>query len=602
MNIHSLDPSFILSATVDFPDDVRYGRYSIGRIDEMMTKLKDIGVSRVYWLYYGDVDLDSNWAGNIFHKMQYGQHAIERIGEPISAAVPIAHKYGMELYGVLKPYNTGGSSAIPEGSPIFTGARLKTIGGEVEDGIPFISNHPYTRLKRRLGTLDEQTDVGSVRRIKLIKSDDSSTRITSGDIQIWTSQNNYKYTRRQIKFGFIEDVEPCSENVVDYYGEVVTAKGDPVRTITLDELQLDDKYILITTGINTGTSDFMNTASGMVKVYSSGSEPLPIVVATRSGTGRSNRNFEQGGLDYDNGFGSQQMFLDSDNNSALPYTDRGNWWRQTSGGGVVAFSRGVNQYLPSTPCEVYPEVRDLWDGWVDRIIETGVDGIDIRVSHHGCLVNDPQEYGFNDLVVQKFVQIYGSEPTNSQNDLGKLSKVRGEYFTDFIKLTSNKVRSAGKKMQIHMHTEAFRQDPCHGQMMGIPPNIYFDWKSWISQGLLDGITLRTSWFEALESPSEDQAYRAKLSYRLDDEIVKEALSMAVEYNIPTYLNRYVDRAIGIDEYLKDLETTFFDARFAGFDIYEFAHLARPVPDGSRLEEYRGRLGAISQKTRALGII
>ena len=78
--------------------------------------------------------------------------------------------------------------------------------------------------------------------------------------------------------------------------------------------------------------------------------------------------------------------------------------------------------------------------------------------------------------------------------------------------------------------------------------------------------------------------------------------MAVEYNIPTYLNRYVDRAIGIDEYLKDLETTFFDARFAGFDIYEFAHLARPVPDGSRLEEYRGRLGAISQKTRALGII
>ena len=56
---------FILSATVDFPDDLIFGTYTSDLLDRMMVQLKEIGVTRVYWLYYGDVDQDSYWAGNL---------------------------------------------------------------------------------------------------------------------------------------------------------------------------------------------------------------------------------------------------------------------------------------------------------------------------------------------------------------------------------------------------------------------------------------------------------------------------------------------------------------------------------------------------------
>ena len=439
-----------------------------------------------------------------------------------------------------------------------------------------------------------------VRRIKLFKADESPTRITAENLEIWTSSNNYGYQRKEVRFDVVEAVEPSRREVIDYYGDVVTAKGAPVRTLILEGL--DDMYILVTTGIGDGEPDFINTAVGMIEANGPEPDPLPIVVATRSGMGHNVRDFREDGLDFDNGFGLQQTFLDVDNGSALRYEDYGNWWRETANGGVIAFARGANEYLPATPCEMYPEVRKLWDGWVDGIIDAGVDGLDVRVSHHGGLVNEPYEYGFNEPVVEEFARRHGRTPSDSTEDTRLMSELRGEHFTEFMSETSKRVRGAGGKMQVHLHTEAFRDDACHGQMMGFPANIHFDWKRWLSDGLVDGITLRTSWFEALESPSEDQAYRARLSYRLDDPVVEDALDTAKRLGIPVYLNRYIDRAIGIDEYLEDVETTLHDDRFAGFDVYELAHLARPVPDGTRLEEYKGRIGRITEKAKELGLV
>ena len=57
---------FMLSATVDFPDDVGFGLYNEALLDEMMSQIKSMGVKRIYWLYYGDVDPQSYWAGTMF--------------------------------------------------------------------------------------------------------------------------------------------------------------------------------------------------------------------------------------------------------------------------------------------------------------------------------------------------------------------------------------------------------------------------------------------------------------------------------------------------------------------------------------------------------
>ena len=586
--------SFLLSTTVDFPDDVRYGLYSSKLLDELMVQLRSLGVRRIYWLYYYDIDPDSDWAGTIFQRMKYGADTLKAIGEPLKAAVPSAHKHGMELYAVLKPYHTGTWGAFPEGSPEAEAAEIKRIGDTPVQAIPFVERHPHTRIRRR--PLKAPPDLQSlpVQKIRLLKKDDSPTRIRKENLELWTSRNNHHYQKRDVSFTLKEKLEPAPREVRDYYGDLVTAQGAAVRTLTLEGLHLTDPYILITTNFKDEKGDFRNTALGMLEAYGPGPEPLPIVVATRSAIVRdSPRDFRSCGLAFDSGLGPLQVDLDVDNAS----TKEGHWWTRFVSGGAIAFAKGKNEYLVAA-CEAYPEVRKLWSGWVDRLIEAGVDGIDLRVSAHGTYTDEPHAYGFNEPVLEEYRQRFGSDPLENNADLRRLAQIRGEHYTSFLRETSRRLRQAGKKMQVHLHTEAFRPDPCPGQLMGFPANIHFDWKTWLNEGLVDGITLRTSWFEALEDPP-GQVHRCRLPMALADPVVEEALNLTQELGLPVYLNRYIKLPVGIEEYVSDLESVFHDDRFAGFDVYEVAHVVRATPDGSKLVPVENRPDLIRAKAGQL---
>ena len=138
--------SFVLSATVDFPDDVGFGLYTEKLLDEMMSQIKSMGVQRIYWLYYGDVDPQSYWAETMFGYMKYGAKMLEQIGEPVKAVTAIAHRHGLDIYGVLKPFNTGMAGTYPEGSPEAETTSISRIGGTLQQAIPFIEQHPHTRV------------------------------------------------------------------------------------------------------------------------------------------------------------------------------------------------------------------------------------------------------------------------------------------------------------------------------------------------------------------------------------------------------------------------------------------------------------------------
>ena len=336
----------------------------------------------------------------------------------------------------------------------------------------------------------------------------------------------------------------------------------------------------------------------MVEAYGDGPDPLWVVVATRGAIWVLPRDFREYGLDFDCGLGTYETSFDDQNNQR---DDSGNW-KWMLAGGVIAFARGKNEYLAGTPCEAYPEVRRLWSGWAQRIIDSGVDGIDVRISAHGSLTNESSEYGYNKIIVDEFKQKYGKAPDASDTDMSLLAELRGEHFTSFIRETSKSIRSAGGKMQVHVHTEAFRRNPCHGQMMGFPDNIRFDWKSWVTEGLLDGVTFRTSWFEGLEDRPENPPFRSRLVNALDDPYAKESLATLVNAGIPAYLNRYFQRSVGDEEYLADLENVYLDERFAGFDLYEFSEMARANPEGTTLNSHQGRMEMVMGKAKKLGLV
>jgi hypothetical protein len=111
-----------------------------------------------------------------------------------------------------------------------------------------------------------------------------------------------------------------------------------------------------------------------------------------------------------------------------------------------------------------------------------------------------------------------------------------------------------------------------------------------------------SWFEGLEDPPESPPDRSRLVNALVEPYAAESLNALVEAGVPAYLNRYIDRSVGFEEYLSDLERVYGDERFDGFDLYEFSIMAQATPDGTDLKSYKGRMAMIRAKALELGLV
>src|SRR3954453_11620133 len=86
------DRPFLLSATVDFPDDLELGVYTPALIDQMMATLRSVGVRRVNWLDYGSaLDRSSPLFNPILENRAFGLASLAALGEPLPVAVQAAH-------------------------------------------------------------------------------------------------------------------------------------------------------------------------------------------------------------------------------------------------------------------------------------------------------------------------------------------------------------------------------------------------------------------------------------------------------------------------------------------------------------------------------
>jgi hypothetical protein len=587
-----------LSVTVDFPDDVCKGPYDRERLHEMMAAIAATGARRVHWLYYGAVAPDDPRRGNIFdaHWAIHGPKTIATLGEPLSAAVPVAKEHGLEIYGVLKPYNGGLSGSYPLGSPeAFSKSRLTRIGGTLQQVIPFLEAHPEARLQRRPMPRHE----GPIAELVLRKVDSTVTRLRPEDVRLWVSEDNYRYQPLDIVPQGTVGVEPSPREVRDYHGNVLTPAGAPVRVLRLTGLDLRAPFVVLTTTFADGTGDFRNTPMAMIEARDATGVCIATVVATHAAAWVQPRDFRTYGLEFDQGYGHLPIVLDAPWRGAekdpwQPFSGEDEFAGQAllghgAAGGFIGLATGRNDYLAATPCEAYPEVRTLWLGWVAAMLDAGVDGIDLRISAHGCLSDEPEAYGWNPPVLAAYAARFGGEPVDPE----KLATVRGDFYSEFVREASALVRSRGKKLQVHLHAEAFRPRPVFGQQNGVPANIDFQWRRWLESGWVDSVYLRTSWFEAAEDPLGETTQRSRLTTLLDDPVVIAMLATATQLQLPVVLNRYIGRAAGLQEYLDDISRIARDERFAGFDVYEFFDLAQSDPEKRRLVEQKDRLRSLT---------
>jgi len=556
------DP-FVLEAFVDFPDDALKAKQPITpeHLDAMMAALKARGVRRVGWGYYGDGH--GGWFIPTFHveeavdaQGEWWNHAetYQRLGNPLKSATEAAHRHGIELYAYFKPYETGCSVLLPEGSPeAQRWGRLGHIGGRMTWMDRFVVDHSNLRIKRKTGDLPADVMTRPICGLRLMKKDDSPTRLTKEHLQIWTSKLNYQYERLNVDLQVRETVESCPRNICDldsrisaYFleddlgaasaqnireldGRPVARKDDRVRMLTLSGFEITDPYLVVTTDFTDGPGDFENTGTDMLVALDTDGNEIPGVFATGGTIWNADRgDFRSYGLNFDYGFGRHRLRLDEPAKVA---------WQGT---GMIGYARGRNAYLPGALCEMEPAVRDYWFACIREMLDAGVDGIDFREENHSMHTDYPEEYGYNDVVLAEC----------ARRGTDDIAKVRGDAYTDFLREAKAMISAAGRKMRYNLQIDWYRADPPGSRRLAYPGNMEFQWRRWIDEGLLDEAILRF--------------FHYPFDCLYDDEIAREMIERCRAKGLPMTVNRYIQRSTLHEEYRRIRE----DGRFAGFILYE----------------------------------
>jgi len=538
-------PAFILEVLVDFLDDALWANHvwTARDVESVMRTLAAVGVRRVSWAYYGD-----GHGGLLLPDLRDGtadyrqcQATYRALGNPLRAAVEAGHRYGLEVYAYYKPYETGVSMVIPDGT---ADARsyglLPHIGGQLAALDPFVRDHPALRLQRH--TDDLPTHDAAIHALRLTKRDAAPTRVNADHLQIWTSSHNYRYTRAQVPFTCTESVEPAARDSYDHAGALVTRRGDPVRVLTLSGFRLDDPYVLVTTDFTEGPPDFTHSGTALLTALDTEQRDIPGVIATGAGCWLSSQvNFREWGLIFDYGWGRSVTALDAPNGNGRD--------------GVIAFARGKNATLPAALCETEPAVQVYWLDCLREMIAAGVDGIDIREENHCTHTDEPEAYGFNAVVLAQCRP--GVELT------GEVARVRGDAYTHFLRQAKTLLAHHGVRLRYHLNMDHFRPTPPACRALAYPANLRFDWQRWVAEGLLDEAVLR--------------AYHHRADM-LTDPFGAELVSACREHHLPISFNHHLFSEDAW--YREEALRVAADGRFAGLILYEANSFLRTDQHGA----------------------
>ncbi|MHB9132406.1 MAG: hypothetical protein ACYDBB_15150 [Armatimonadota bacterium] len=553
-NVRERDMAFRLEALVDFPDDalVNGRTLTVDDIDALMVRLKELGISRVSWGYYGDghggLLNPTGYTGDYEGGWPHYDATYRELGNPLKVAVEAGHRHGLEVYAYFKPYETGPGVIFPEGSPhAIAWGLLDCIGGKLGWMDPFVREHPELRIQRRSDDMPSWAATATVASIRLTKRDAAPTRITKDHLQIWTSPDNWRYQPAAVSFDLQETVETAPRDVRDQFGTLLTREGDPVRVLTLSGLQLTDKYILVSTDFTDGSGDFTNSGLALMTAVDAQGREIPGVFASGSTVWCANlMDFRQGGLTFDYGWGGGQITLDAPNSNGKQ--------------GIIAFARGRNAYLPGALCETEPAVRKFWLACLQEMIAAGVDGVDFREEGHSTHTDCPEDYGFNPVILAQCGDVQGEEL------LQKIAEVRGNAYTEFLAECKRRLANVGKRMRYNLQVDFFRPDPVPSRLLAYPANLDFQWRRWLDEGLMDEAILRTYSLPSYDTPLETV---------FADSVVKEMLDRCRQHDIPITVNRYV-MAPG-DNLTAELQYVRSDERFSGFIFYEVYDYLRFAP-------------------------
>lgn len=138
----------------------------------------------------------------------------------------------------------------------------------------------------------------------------------------------------------------------------------------------------------------------------------------------------------------------------------------------------------------YPEARRaLCEQLVKEVLRHDYDGLMLLTYVENTDQWFEDEFGFNEPIVQEFKRRYGVDIRTQSFDVAAWRKLRGEYFTQFLRELSTALHASGKKLGVTVDP---RRPEFAQPWLGLPKmsnagSLEMDWRVWLSEGIVDEI-------------------------------------------------------------------------------------------------------------------
>lgn len=489
---------FFLDVNVDFPTDLAQAPFTREMFDQFFAELKSWGVSRCHWIYYGGKNCGM-WDHSLWGQPQIHENAIktfENVGEIFPAVVQAAHKQGIKMYGVLKPFDfMGHKFSVGESDPeAKTNGKLERVGGPVIWMADFVAKHRELCMSRKPSAFGAAGG-GSFTRIDIVKEDAKAIPFGVKDLKLYVSNDNTTYREYA---GVVERDEVIEDYPVWEHtssGGRMTKEKRRSRVLRLKNLNIEEKYFVVK--VEGQARSFANTLIDLIHVFGEKGEERLLTYGVQSrfyyafsekdgGFPRIGMDFREKGVEFDQLPGVPTAVMPGYDAISARFVFDGKE-------GMLAVARGKDRDVLAGLSPSFPETHEWWLSMVRELLEAGCDGVEMRVrNHHAHLVW--AEYGFEKPVREEFLKRYGVDLWATDDfDKDAWRKLRGEGYTEFYRKAKKLTHSYGKPLGLHISPTFL--DPGLGAGM----QIHWDWKTWLKEGLADSIMLKEVWpFTRLE--------------------------------------------------------------------------------------------------------
>ncbi|NGM60922.1 hypothetical protein G5B30_03220 [Sphingobacterium sp. SGG-5] len=527
---------------IDIPHQIlRY--HTVDSIRKEMRILKELGFERVYLVLcnpgYPAHSHPFNTILPMGKKMPYRMlESVIELGDPNWVYLNEAKKAGLEAFAVMKPYESGSGNTIPEGKVApYSRALVKTIGGSHIHFDNMLIKHPEYRVQRKplVDSIQKRTNL-PVTAVEVSFCIDSfrnkighnnylnfrgysRSEVDSTEVELYVSKDNGTYKRLEqpytttVSYGFKDVYDANGRRLYDNKEHLV------LRLENLD-ISEDYKYFV---AIVKSQHKLYTIPYSMIKVFTaSGEIPITLGVYARNPLHLPNVPLDPAtkawGTEGNPVKGEKAMDLFQKWGVEFEWYGVGFWGNGWESTGVYGIAKGVREEMKGTLCEAYPEVREYWMQQVRRAVDMGYDGIDFRLQNHSAMVADHLSYGYNEPIVEKYLQKYGVNILQQEADPYKIMKIRGDFYYEFLEEAAKYIRDHHKKINIHLrHADqepevSYAESDFNELGFWTMPKIIVPWEKIVD--LADEITLKHYYFNDYRPALADRIKaRAKAQHK-----------------------------------------------------------------------------------------